>query len=432
MDYLTLLLFLSFVLLILCIKVSGNLLSPGSIFMFVFVFSISCAYYSKDTWDFVMSAKTFFTILAGMLTFLVVAFFVNSKRPKNNINYEPKEIKLSNLKILILYLFYIVCSSIYLYFMCKEVNTFNLLQAGSIFRNLSRELIVEVPLIARLCLLGLRCVSTVLCCVVINNYFVNRLKRKREYHLIFLIIMYVVLTILTGERTSMLRIIGVLVLAFCIFYQRKYHFRKLGSLKIITTCSICVFLLLILFSYIRYFVGRTSELNFLDYISFYAGGPIYNLNYAINNFVKPTYDGYYTFLGVSNNLARLGFGIVRSVHREIVIIASKKIFLGNVYTCFYDYYMDFGLFGMIVLIGLYSYIINKMYIMAKFSIKNTFIKTVIFIYFGTTLFFVSFTEQFYSSYIAISTVESLVLIIITVWFLSAKFSVNKNFICKFF
>jgi len=389
-----------------------------------------CAIYSSNLWGLVMSKKTFDVLFLGIVLFLIVGFvakFNNKKRKEINI-YKPKPITIKNIHLIILTILYIVSSVTYVYCLCKTVNVYNVLEVGNIYRNMSLINGTQVPLIARFCLNIVRGMSTVLVCVVVNNYFAKCFKQNHGIYLLFLILIYIAITLISGERTSLLRMISFFILAYSIFYQRENGFKKMKSIKTIFILLVVLISVLFLFSSIRYFVGRSSKLDLIDYISLYAGGPIYNFNHFINNDEQPTYDGHYTFLGIYNNLARLGVGEIKSVHREVIKIENKKLFLGNVYTCFYDYYKDFGLIGVIILISIYSLIINKLFINAKYNLKRPLFSCVIYVFFGTTLFFVSYTEQFFSSYFAFSSIVLIIVIIITIFIISINKEENNT--CK--
>ena len=421
-------------LVIISIKVSKNILSPEAIFLFVFLFSIICAIYSSSLWGFTMSRKTFFILLLGFAFFLFIALISKFNNKKSAIldNYKLKPIKIKGIHIIIFTIIYLLSSFVYVLYLCKTVNTYNLFEVGSIYRNMSILDGIQIPLIARLCLNVLRGVSTVLVCVIINNYLTKSFKNNHSIYLLFLITIYVFITLISGERISLLRVISFFILAYSVFSQRQNGFKKIESFKLIFTLIIVLSSVLFLFSTIRHFVGRSSELNLFDYISLYAGGPIYNINHAVNRIEKPTYNGHYTFLGFYNNLARLGVGEIKSVHRDVIRIESKHLYLGNVYTCFYDYYIDYGLVGVIVLISIYSFIINKLFLNAKYNLKKPFFSCVLYVFFGTTLFFVSFTEQFFSSYFAFSSFILIFIILVTIYILSLSNDNNGTYKVKLF
>ena len=414
--------------------ISGDIFSPVSIFCLVFLFSSFCALYSTAKWNFSMSYETFRVLSLGVVSFFIPSVLFHAKmRNKRNLLLELSEndaddenlfspqcklVEISRNKAIFTIFTFVVCTAVYFYFLSRAVGGgISLSRIASAYRT---ELVsgeTQISFVGRLMILIIRAIANVLVCIVINNILSSRNVGNHSITLIICCVGYIAITILSGERTSALRFIGIIVLSFSVLWQRNTFFKRLVNIKYIILSVLGVMLLLYAFSAIRYFVGRNSQLDVFDYISMYAGGPIYSFDRFINSNIQPTFTGTKTFVGLYNNLARVGFGELLSIHRDTVIIQNLSIYIGNVYTCFYDYYMDYGLVGMIILIMSYSCIVNGLYMRAKFAERNALIKTIEYTFFSTTLFFASFTEQFFTSYITISTIEFLIILRITYYYL---------------
>lgn len=423
-DYLTIFIILCFATWIISTRNSGDLFSPAAIFPLVFIFSSFCAVYSEDTWNFTMSQNTFDLLAAGLLSYWIASEFSRvfyfwkkriiarkmcvSDKAQCNDNILTFQVKVSFIQESFVLLIFIMLASIYIGLLMKTAGTTNILKVGSIYRNLSTSGSVQINIIGRLAMVALRSMTVVVVAIFFNNIFYKVHNKRTDFIFALCIFIYGATTLISGERTSTLRLFAMMVLAFSISWQRNNGFKNLISVKHLIVAAVLSCAALYGFSAIRFFVGRTSELDFLDYISFYAGGSIYNFNHFVGEFSRPTFDGHATFIGAFNNLARLGFGNVESIHREVVTIPSRGIYMGNVYTCFYDYYKDFGLVGLVILTSIFSLVINNLYYKAKYAFRNSIWKMIVFMYFGTTVFFASFTEQFFTSYMAISTISSLI------------------------
>ena len=411
--------------------ISGDLFSPVSIFCLMFLFSSFCALYSTNKWNFAMSFDTFRALSYGVISFFVpsILLHIATRRKREKIfsqnnsneddsNSECQLVKVSSNKALLTVLIFLICSVVYYFFLIRAVGGgIKLSRIASVYRNaLASGIENQISFIGRLMMLIIRAIANVLVCIIINNIFATRNIRNHSIILTICCLGYIITTVMSGERTSAIRFIGIAVLSFSILWQRNSHYKRLVNVKYIIISVLGALILLYAFSAIRYFVGRSSQLNVFDYISMYAGGPIYSFDRFINSFIKPSFTGIRTFVGLHNNFARLGFGTLTSIHRDTVVIESLSIYIGNVYTCFYDYYQDFGPLGMVILVACYSCIINGMYNRAKFAEERVLLKTIEYTFFSTTLFFVSFTEQFFSSYITISTVEFLIILKITYYY----------------
>lgn len=404
---------------------SKDIFSPVSIFIAVFIFALFCAHYSQDIWGLNLSLDTFKVLLTGVLSFIIPAFIISIKYLKSDKKIpktieENKYIKIGLGKSFIISSVFFVLSIIYMYFLIRISGTSNILKVGSVYRNLSVISSVQIPMVARLSMIILKTISIVLVCVLVNNLFTSHKKIIDNINIIIPIMIYILLTILSGERASTLRIFAIFILSYGIFWSRKNKFKSSLSLKNIVYIGIIAIALLYSFSAIRFFVGRKSELNLFEYISLYAGGPIYNINHYVNNYRGPSFTGDSTFIGAKNNLARLGLGEVKSIHRRTVTISSRSLYLGNVYTCFYDYYNDFGLIGVIILVAIYSIFINELYYKSRYANDRKILKNIMYVFFGSTLFFCAFTEQFYTSYFSISTIESIIIIYLFYWIICAE------------
>lgn len=419
------LLILLVILLIISYIFSKNVFSPSCIFCAMFIVSVVFANYAADGWNFQLSKKGFFILICGIISFVISSLLIHllmEKRAKK-INYissltNVSEIHIFTSALVPLVIMFIAMALFYYLSLCRITGTSGLDVASS-YRNMSRANEIEMGTIGRWILNILRASSTTVVVVLVNNHFSKSLLKNHGIVLVSLVLIYVMLTLLSGERTSVIRIIGVAVLSFGVFWKKKNP-RKVFPIKYLLFGILLFIGILYGFSAIRFFVGRSSQLDVVDYIAFYFGSPIYNFDYGVNNLAYLEGNKGHTFLGLANNLARLGIGDITSVHRLNVTSSSLHIFFGNTYTCLFDYYADFGLVGMIILMAVFGGFITFLYCSALHEKRIYIYKTVMYSFFGTTVFFAAFTEQLYSTYIAINTLIMIVTIYVTIRFLKTK------------
>ena len=123
----------------------------------------------------------------------------------------------------------------------------------------------------------------------------------------------------------------------------------------------------------------------------YCGAEIKNLDY----FVCETYD-------ISPIFAKYTLGRNLSYQDDINFYKFRWVNsynLGNVYTCFQNYYKDFGLFGTFIVIILIAFITQKLYLHALRS-RNVYKKIFdwrifIFVFVIQRLAFSFFSEKFF-------------------------------------
>lgn len=412
-------------LLIVSYTFSKNIFSPSFIFCAIFIMTVSFANYAADGWQFQLSKKGFIVLLCGIISFVIASLVVTHlmEKQKRLFYHDSSLANVSEVCIfrsaLIPFFIIFLVMAFYYYFSLCRITGVSGTDVASAFRNMSRADGIEMSTIGRWLLNILRGMSTTIVVILVNNYFSKSFLKYHGIILTAFVLIYMLLTLFSGERTSIIRIIGVAVLSFGVCWKRKNP-KKIFPIKYLVLGVFLFIGILYGFSAIRYFVGRSSQLDFVDYLAFYFGSPIYNLDYGVNNPAYIVGNKGHTFLGITNNLARLGIGEITSVHRMNITSSTLHIFFGNTYTCLFDYYADFGLIGVIVLMAFFGGFITYLYCSALYAKKLNIYRTAIYSFFGTTVFFVSFTEQLYSTYIAINTLIMIAAIIITIKFLKSK------------
>ncbi len=230
---------------------------------------------------------------------------------------------------------------------------------------------------------------------------------------LFVIALCILIQLLGAGRTATVNNIIALVVIFHLLRIQKRGSYKTYSLSFLIKIGLLVLIVLWGFAVFRGFVGRqgrTTEMDAVNYIAYYSGADIVNLDMYLQD---PIYTsgvfGKYTFFRLLGNLRSLGADIeLYSVHLEYRSIHG--ISTGNVYTFIRTYFADFGIVGVFVLHGFVSVILSVFYEYVKKRRRNTGILVFSLMYYTVVLSF--FAERFFSNIISISFAEDAVLVII--------------------
>lgn len=395
---------------ILFFFITKDALAPYCVWFMMFAFASAWAVYAQSTWAFTLSERTFRVLSLAMISFALVSLpfaFARTHGKISCVTKAPTLIALPlpiSLIILVLFLtMFIICYRS----MAATVGSLDPFTIAAKYRPMQLAGIADMHLIARLAINIMRAGSAVFVYILINNAIAGRHYLKRCTSIVLCISLYLLITLLEGERTSTFRIIVLAVLDYGMIRGLN---RKGFSLREILLGASLAFILVQGFSSIRYLIGRSSELALADYVALYFGGPIHNFDHFIRNYFGPSVTGKHTFLGLYNNLARLGIGQIQSFQREVVTLPTLRLYLGNVYTCLYDYVHDYGVTGMCILTGIYAFVINFLRDWSTRTGNHRVFRQSLYSYVATTLFFVGFTEQFYSTYLSVATIEAVLII----------------------
>ncbi len=259
----------------------------------------------------------------------------------------------------------------------------------------------------------------------------NLIYKRKGYNLLLLlnVIIPICINLLGGSRGSALEPIVAFGVALIFYYYKKYNWKKKLKTKYVLL-GICgmIFLIYAFFS-IKGLLGRDTMNweNFYDDLYRYFGAQEKNLDYFLSQGVQHTkIFGYVTLTSFYNIFnTYLGFHIKESIHTLSFIIIKGYNF-GNVYTCFYDYYIDFGLIGVIGFSFLSGMISQYVYKKAKYqSNKDIDVWLVFYVYIASCLVFSFFGNRFYTNLLGASFFRMIVWIFVVKYFLT-KVKLGEN------
>ena len=411
-------LFVIIVLIIFSLKRNNyEVISPCFLFLMPFLLSLFFTIYNIDKWSVDLSEKTTLVIFLGLVSFVIGTMML---RRKNTVNIKYKEITnyVSTPKLLIwliiqifiLFITYRVYSSlvgtsdIKIIMNSIRSETFkgsdgiiipgyiSLMTSFSLMSGLFTSLMVGYSLVTK---------------------FIGRYK--------FLILSFLNYTIsiliflLGGSRGGMYILLVSLFISFFTFYYKKSQWTKKIKFRYIAIAAIIVFISLYEFKNFALLMGKdyVANMDSSDYLSIYIGAQIKNLDcglswdYESEVFGKETFR---TFVQFFNGL----FGDKKYADYNLFLPFNyvNGYDMGNVYTTFFPFYLDFGYLGVVILsffMGLISqFVYNKM----KTSENPINLYSVVYGFIGYALFFSFFSDKFYEEIISVNFIRFFMIIII--------------------
>ncbi|RXT26882.1 hypothetical protein BVJ53_05895 [Lacticaseibacillus chiayiensis] len=172
---------------------------------------------------------------------------------------------------------------------------------------------------------------------------------------IVIVLLAIVTTLLMGDRTEM---IVVLIAVFCYYYclsRTRKNWSRPKNKKFIAGVITVGIVVLLVFPEIAKLLGRENDAgaNSLDYLSVYIGAEIKNLDTFLRTTTIPVSGsvwGSQTFVNILPWFAKI-FNFTLPPEGLILPFQTVNgVYLGNVYTTYYAYLYDFGLWGVFTLV----------------------------------------------------------------------------------
>jgi oligosaccharide repeat unit polymerase len=261
-------------------------------------------------------------------------------------------------------------------------------------------------------------------------------KRKGYNKLLAInVIIPIFITILSGSRGSSLEVIVVFAVSILFYYYKKYNWKKTLDFKYFILCVLLLLLIMYAFFAIKGVMGRGAfdPSKYYDEFCIYLGSQVKNLDIYLNKDMYHTnvfaYSTLRDFYNIFNSY--LGFNIKDSVKLlPFQIINGKE--LGNVYTCFYNYFMDFGYLGVVFFSSISGCVSEYVYKKAKISSnKSIDIWLIIYAYIAASLVFCFFGSRFYSNLMSAGFIRLLIWsFLIKIYLTRVKIFQNKKKVGK--
>lgn len=390
-------------------------MAPPFLFCSMYFFSITCAFLNKKSWGIDLSQQTFYIYIVGAVIFILVGIICKlilvDSREQNVNNIEIRRMDI-NVAITLLI---IVINLFGLYLWIKNVQLIagpstsfsNMMESyrGKTSYSFEETMPGYVQQLSKVILVS----AYIYIFVLVNNYVCKNLKKIDILYAIPVLI-YVVLSIFDSNRLNLLQIISTAVVYFGMLWTLKNGSQK-GSVKFIFRLLITFMVVLVAFYGIRILVGRTISKNvdFLDYITMYAGGPVKLLDMFIRDPIHhPDLWGKETFISMYNSLRKFDPSIPKYlVHKEFR--TYNNIDLGNVYSAYREWYADFGMTGVVVLQSIFALFFNTYYYALKsINFYNRKFLVIIYGYMASVIFLHPIDDKFFTTVVSVGFIITLV------------------------
>lgn len=227
----------------------------------------------------------------------------------------------------------------------------------------------------------------------------------------------------TGGRYGTFMFLAVFAACLLILYSASHggkRMRLTGRQLAVIVLAVVVVLLFVRFGA----VGRdTSAYGFMDYLAIYCGAELLNLDIFLNasDWFEPTVHGWVTFgstlgwIGDHLNIAPWQYH-----PNPMDILPYQSINghdLGNVYTCFYSYILDFGYLGILFCVVPMALISQIVFEKAKgvFFSPRRDMWIVLYGFIAVQLLMSFFSDKFYSELLSLGSLKLILFFCVFRW-----------------
>lgn len=259
------------------------------------------------------------------------------------------------------------------------------------------EIIYEAPLFLRNLRLLFEAI-TYFMIVILANLLVDKQYKKVTFPILFAIAGFMG-GFMSSSRSGSMNLLFFFAVAYTMIVAKKREqILRMTFKRILQYLFVCV-LGISLFVKSTEWIGREiGDYGALYYLSFYCGAEIKNLDSFVNEPGKPSPAfGYYTF----HNFY-FSEDVKKRAEKLVEFRQEGDYVLGNVYTCFQNYYQDFGVVGSFVFVAIMAFIMQLLFLRALHSSDLCYklydYKIFLYGFMTTHLFMSFFSERFYNSF----------------------------------
>ncbi|MCH5174680.1 MAG: oligosaccharide repeat unit polymerase [Prevotellaceae bacterium] len=424
------------ILIVAYYNLGRNISRPTVLYVSGFLICSCVALCWKEEWGLnKMSSMTAFIIIGGALTFFGIELWDYKKHERlftqiklNTINYNCKPI--SNKKLILFFFFQLFAYAMFAAAKKKYVGTDSLSEALVEINNEKKFEHTFVQLPYYIVNLYFICMAAYQLWSILLPYYIFKSKKYNSQKILLTLnfVTTIIGTLLSGGRTDMLY--GLLSFFTFLYINYQYKIGWKGGLfprKITITILSIGFIFILCFAEIGYAIGRkqsdTTQATSMLF-AIYCGAEIKNLDDYIQQPFKQGNEtdlfAQYTLCGMYDRLIER-----RGAEKEIVKRFSPDLSfnrhgvypLGNVYTTYYNFILDFGYIGAILCTGLMAFIASFFYrkvITSKFWHNGRLDLWMLFFasYMPAACFLSFFSNKFFESFTIHKTIKQLI-----VWWL---------------
>ena len=385
----------------------SDVLSPSFIFCASFVFAAGWVLAYSNRWNYSIGSETFWVIVGGVLLFGIVGTGIHIIcSGKNGESIYRKKGSFPEFEIPpILWIAFLLIQVAILLLVAKDIQS--LYPAGNVFDSIaqykvantfsteSKELHFPLGQLRRLCLAG----------GYIQAYCFAETLARRKFS-VTLFASYcttLLLSLEDGGRTGAVGYVYCLVFAFLLQRRVIYGRKNMIKPKHAAFVIVLVATVVAVFPYIA--AGRLEDASGspFDYLATYCGAEIPNLDHFLTTSGQRDSSiwGYMTLIR-SNNYIGIRTGIDSLIYTlDLPFLYNGSFFMGNVYTTFYAFIYDFGLFGVFVCTALMAVVAQLVYERAIAANGWTDLWTAIASFASLQLMLSFFSNKFYEDFFSL-------------------------------
>ena len=401
--------------------------SPVFLFVTPFILCLLVAFFYKDEWLLDLHFNTGFVLVLGVLFFCLGTLCVNLLKPKkqedNDFNYSNRITEIGFIKYFIFFIFLIFVLFYKYYSFANMAGTYDIPSMMTIMRRGTVNGGTDFSFSPVLLLLGgLSFASGFVLSLILAEKIVNWKTDHKNWIIILLCIFVSIFTyLLGGARGGAYSIIGAFIYGLFASYYKKKHWKNRIPFKVVFFVLVALFIFMLEYKNLGMLMGKTylEDYTNQDYISVYIGAQIKNLDIAMQWDYKSKVFGQETFQTfVQFFSSKFGSGEYSSYSLYLPFNSTNGYDIGNVYTTFYQFYIDFGYVGVAILpfsIGVISQITyNKTKIKNNRNILNIY--NIVYSYMIYALIFSFFSDKFFEEIITLNFVRYFICMIIVQYF----------------
>lgn len=352
----TILLIISYVLF------DKDIMAPPTAVALVMLFGALCCFYNEKRWGLEFSVYSLNLIAAGIIATMIgglIGVWLSNFPKVSSYSFsheltEPEEINVQPLKTYFciavqLVAFYLVAAHIR-----KLTGISSIVDAVGVYRELTTRLAdandpsLRMPTLTKNLAQFSGMIGIVYSYIVGNNLVAS--KRKKISINWLPLIIYSLTTFIQGDRSNMIREwVVVLVVAYTIQKRSVGWKNTRETRRVIRVIALSVVVMGALFAGIRELVGRTTDMDPLYYVTFYAGTPTAVLNQVWENpITKPTIFGQRMLYYFNQSTTALFGKPGRYNFYYDFLLSPNNSPIGNAPTAFRPAYVEFGPVGFFV------------------------------------------------------------------------------------
>ncbi len=385
MQY-TLLLILIILTIFSFISMGRDPFAPGFLMCASFTFSCLCMCYNAALWEINTDPLTVFVISGGCLTFVIaniICQFIYKKKilsvgKINRMNKGVQDFKnngfvsINRNLVLLVFVFDVLVLILYFIEVIKIAGFGSFTTMMYIFRQATGFQGASVSFFVNILVRISKAFTTIFIFYCIRNVMAGK-SIKSQLYLLFPVLPDLMCSLLTGGRFRLLQFILGPIVIYGLLYFVKYGRRIKVKISLIAKVIVIAVFSLLLFYNVKSLVGRAEQTDIITYVTEYFGGPIELFDVILRKaigFHQPEIWGRNTFASFYRYFVKF-FGVDIGMSANPGWLTSRTgINLGNVFTCFFIYYADFGLVGVFLLSFVAGCIWSVLYYKSLLSYKN--------------------------------------------------------------